>query len=249
MLFLIGACSNSSSDKDLHGEFQFGEKKAQDDTLRTNLPPSDPPPVNDSLLIYHKLVDVQSLNNKIYVDLKYAGTDNFLRIQLYERIRKAYLKKDVSERLSKCQDYLSSIDSSLHLLIYDAVRPVSVQKKMWNALDSIPTRERGNYVSSPANKSLHNYGAAVDITICDSKGIALDMGAEFDEFNEIAFPSRETHFLATGELTKKQIENRQLLRKVMRSQYFRNLPTEWWHFNACSRADAAVKYTVLENEP
>lgn len=249
MLFLTVACSNGSSDRNLKGDFQFVEKKVADDTVQTQQSPKDFSPINDSLLSYHNLVDVQSLNNKIYVELKYAGSDNFLKIQLYDRIRKAYLQKDVAERLSKCQELLTSIDTSLHLLIYDAVRPVSVQKKMWNALDSIPTRERGKYVSSPANKSLHNYGAAVDITICDTKGHALDMGAAFDEFNEIAFPTMEAHFLATGELTKVQVENRKLLRKVMRSQYFRNLPTEWWHFNACSRADAALKYTVLENEP
>jgi D-alanyl-D-alanine dipeptidase len=59
----------------------------------------------------------------------------------------------------------------------------------------------------------------------------------------------ENYYLSTGELTLKQVENRKLLRKVMRSQAFRNLPTEWWHFNACSRADALLNYTVRENEP
>lgn len=205
--------------------------------------------VNDSVLLFHNLVDVQELNSRIYVDLKYAGTDNFLKMRLYDRISKAYLQKDVAERLAKCQDQLSKIDSGLHLLIYDAVRPVSVQHKMWRALDTIPSKERGNYVSNPANRSLHNYGAAVDLTICDSKRVPLDMGAAFDEFNEIAFPSMEAKFLANGQLTLEQINNRKLLRQVMRSQYFRNLPTEWWHFNACSREDAKVKYSYLEKEP
>lgn len=205
--------------------------------------------VNDSILLYHNLVDVQKLNGRIYVDLKYAGEDNFLKMRLYEKINKAYLQKDVAERISKCQDYLTEIDSGLHLLIYDAVRPVSVQKKMWRALDTIPSKDRGNYVSNPANRSLHNYGAAVDLTICDSKGIPLDMGAEFDEFSEIAYPSMEPTFLASGQLTPEQVNNRKLLRRVMRSQYFRNLPTEWWHFNACSREDAKNKYSFLEEEP
>lgn len=205
--------------------------------------------VNDSILLSHNLVDVQKLNGRIYVDLKYSGQDNFLKMRLYEKINKAYLQKDVAERISKCQDYLTEIDSGLHLLIYDAVRPVSVQKKMWRALDTIPSKDRGNYVSNPANRSLHNYGAAVDLTICDSKGIPLDMGAEFDEFSEIAYPSMESTFLASGQLTPEQVNNRKLLRRVMRSQYFRNLPTEWWHFNACSREDAKIKYSFLEEEP
>lgn len=202
----------------------------------------------DSVLLLNNLVDVQSLNQNIWVDLKYASTDNFMKIKLYERLNRAFLQKDVAERLAKSQEMLSSIDTGLHLLIYDAVRPVSTQWKMWRALDSIPL-ERGKYVSNPVNKSLHNFGAAIDLTICDSKGKALDMGAEFDEFNEIAYPSKEGYFLSTGELTEKQIANRNLLRKVMRSQQFRNLQTEWWHFNACSRNDARAKYQVLENEP
>jgi D-alanyl-D-alanine dipeptidase len=120
---------------------------------------------------------------------------------------------------------------------------------MWRTLDSIPSVERGKYVSNPINRSVHNYGAAVDLTICKSDGTPLDMGAEFDEFNEIAYPSKELQFLAKGLLSQKQIENRLLLRKVMRKEGFRNLPTEWWHFNACSRIDAAKKYKVIEQEP
>lgn len=205
--------------------------------------------VIDSTLLINNLVDVQSLNKNIRVELKYATSDNFMKMRLYERLDRAFLQKDVAERLAKCQTYLSKIDSGLHLLVYDAVRPISVQRKMWIALDSIPDGERGKFVSNPANKSLHNFGAAVDLTICDAQGKPLDMGAGYDDIRKIAYPSMETHFLSTGELTKEQVANRELLRKVMRSQGFRILPTEWWHFNACSRAEAKLKYVVLENEP
>ena len=203
----------------------------------------------DSVLLLNNLVDVHSLNSVIWFDLKYSTIDNFMGIKLYDRINKPYLQKDVAERLSKCQAYLSSIDTSLHLFIYDAVRPVSIQWKIWNALDTIPIKERSKYGSNPISKSLHNFGAAVDLTICNSKRIPLDMGSDFDEFRKIAYPSMEKYFLSTGELTLLQVENRKLLRKVMRTQAFRNLPTEWWHFNACSRTDANLKYDILETEP
>ena len=78
-------------------------------------------------------------------------------------------------------------------------------------------------------------GCAVDITICKTNRIPLDMGAGFDDFRDIAFPNMETYYLKTGELTMDQSENRLLLRKVMASQGFRQLPTEWWHYNAYSR--------------
>ena len=120
---------------------------------------------------------------------------------------------------------------------------------MWNALDTVPASQRGKYVSNPANLSLHNLGCAVDITICNSEGIAIDMGAGFDDFRDIAFPSKEAQYLKSGALTNEQHENRLLLRKVMSSQKFRQLPTEWWHYNAYSREVARKKFSVLEVEP
>jgi D-alanyl-D-alanine dipeptidase len=35
----------------------------------------------------------------------------------------------------------------------------------------------------------------------------------------------------------------------MRKEGFRNIPTEWWHFNACSRKDGLSTYQVLLEEP
>jgi len=199
--------------------------------------------------IFLFLSDVQMINKNIRVELKYATADNFMKIKLYERMTRAYLQKDVAIRLGKCQEYLTSLNSSLHLLVYDAVRPLSIQKKMWIALDTIPIRERVKFVSNPANKSIHNYGAAVDLTICNEEGQALDMGAGYDDMRQIAYPSLEVTFLSQGLLTKEHIANRNLLRKIMRSQRFTGIPTEWWHFNACTRDAAAKKYKVLLEEP
>lgn len=248
---LLAACTSESGNKTetlekckpLSSEQLSLSKKAQDSisqlcALRL-----------DSALLIFDLMNVQLLNNKIWVDLKYASTDNFVKIKMYEKLDRAFLQKDVAERLAKCQEYLTQIDTGLHLLVYDAVRPVSVQWKMWNALDTIPAKERGKFVSNPLNRSVHNYGAAVDVTICNSNRKPLDMGAGYDDIREIAYPSLEQKFLSSGELTKKHIANRNLLRKVMRSQSFRNIPTEWWHFNACSRVQAMMKYKILKSEP
>ena len=195
------------------------------------------------------LIDIQEINSDVLVDLKYATLDNFMKEKMYSRMNRAFLQKDVALRLSNCQDYLSLIKPGYKLLIYDALRPVSVQQKMWDAMDSLPPVERGKYVSNPKNRSLHNLGAAVDLTICDEFGNPLDMGTKYDDFREIAYPELEKHFLKTGELTNRHLENRELLRKVMRKEAFRNIPTEWWHFNACSRKDGLSKYQVLMEEP
>jgi D-alanyl-D-alanine dipeptidase len=192
------------------------------------------------------LTDIQEINPSIRVELKYATTDNFMKKRLYFDIDKLYLQKDVAERLSDCQKYLKKLNPELSLLVYDGVRPLSVQQAMWDGLDTIPVAQRTKFVSNPASGSIHNYGAAVDLTICDATGKPLDMGAGYDDIREIAYPELEGEFLASGELTAEQVENRKLLRKVMASQGFTNIPTEWWHFNACNRATAKVKYEILK---
>ena len=194
------------------------------------------------------LCDVQSINSKIKIELKYTTNDNFVKKVLYKKIDKAYLQKDVAIRLSKCQDYLTSLHPDLYLLVYDAVRPVSVQQIMWTSLDSIPVKRRVKFVSNPKNRSIHNYGAAVDLTICNAAGVPLDMGAKYDEIDSIAYPSLEALFLKRGLLTKEHIANRVILRKVMASQQFTGIASEWWHFNACSRQSAALKYQLMLEE-
>ena len=195
---------------------------------------------------FEKLVDIQALDSTIRVDLKYATTDNFMKKRLYFDIDKAYLQKTIAQRLVKCNTYLKSIHKNYRLLIYDAARPRSIQQAMWDALDTIPVKERTKFVSNPASGSVHNFAAAVDLTICDKAGKALDMGAGYDDIRKIAYPRYETEFLKTNQLTPEHVANRELLRKVMKSQKFVNIATEWWHFNAFSIKEVRKKYTILK---
>src|SRR5690606_8888251 len=71
------------------------------------------------------LVNVQDVDPSILVDLKYSTTDNFMEKDVYGHLKRAYLQPSVAEDLKKCQSYLKSKDSSLTLLIFDAVRPRS----------------------------------------------------------------------------------------------------------------------------
>ena len=237
LLFLFSQCTAVPSPKKQHGQ------TANKPTKKAIVLPK-----TTSVITENGLVALNDIAPKILVDLKYTSTDNFMHKQLYHSIGKAYLVKEVAERLAKCQELLSKLKPGYHLLVYDATRPISVQQEMWESLDSIPYAERIKFVSNPKNGSLHNYGAAVDLTIANEKGETLDMGAGFDDIRLIAYPENEAHFLQTGELTAQHIENRKLLRKVMQSQGFRNLPTEWWHFNACSRSEAKKKYVLIKSE-
>ena len=194
------------------------------------------------------LVSINQNYPEIFVSLAYASSENFMHEVLYLKWKEAYLQKPVALMLNKAQDRLAILKPGLHLLVYDAARPLSVQRYMWNALDSIPVKERVKFVSSPRGKSLHNLGCAVDLTLCDAKGIPLDMGAGFDDMRLIAYPMHEARYLAEGSLTKDQLANRKLLRSVMRYAGFSGIPTEWWHFNAYSKKEALERFQVIETE-
>ncbi len=194
------------------------------------------------------LVPVDFFNKDIYWELKYATADNFMGKVLYDTMQVLYVQQNVAKKLAKCQKVLTQKRPGAHLLVYDGLRPLSVQWEMWNALDTIPVGERVKFVSNPSNGSVHNYGAALDITICDANRKPFDMGANYDDLRKIAYPSLEAQFLASGELTQGQVDNRRLLRAVLASQGFRNIPTEWWHFNEYSRTVVKEKYQLVTEE-
>ncbi len=191
------------------------------------------------------MVDIKSIDSSIAVDMKYASTDNFLKTNFYKDFNKAYLQKEVALKLMKAQEYLKKQQPTYALLIYDAARPLRFQQQIWD-LVKMPIREKTKYVSNPKNGSLHNFGAAVDVSIIDENKKELDMGCTFDTLSPIAYPMLEWKFLAEGLLTEQQISNRKLLREVMQKAGFFNIQTEWWHFNACTRAEAIRKYKKVE---
>jgi D-alanyl-D-alanine dipeptidase len=239
LLFLVQSCTNSNSNSQT--AVQASPKVETQNEYEVKLK-KEPLPVRP------ELIDVQAVNAGIKVDLKYTYADNFIGDTLYFLIQKAYLQRDVAVKLGEAQRILTAMNPDMHLLVYDAIRPREVQTRMWLALDSIPVSQRTKFVSNPKSGSIHNYGAAVDLTICDANGVPLDMGAGFDDIRKIAYPSMERRYLQSGELTQAQVDNRNLLRGVMRKAGFSGIATEWWHFNACSRKTAHSKYKIMETE-
>ncbi len=182
------------------------------------------------------LLDIREVDPSLEVCLMYATAENFLRKPLYRDIRKAFALPETALRLADAQRRLKEVRPDLHLLIYDAARPMWVQQEMW---DRVKGTENRVYVSNPRHGGgLHNYGAAVDLTLADSLGNALPMGCEFDYFGEEARPDREEDLLKQGRLSLEHFSNRRLLRKVMVEAGFQVLPGEWWHFNLMSREEA-----------
>ena len=195
-------------------------------------------------LIESGLVDIQALDDRILVDLRYSSTNNFVGVDVYGDLERCYLQTDIAEKLIKAQDYLNAEKSGYHLLVFDGARPLRVQQIFWDTLAK-PEEIKHLYVADPKEGSIHNYGSAVDLTIADAQGQALDMGTDYDFFGELAYPTKEEEMLAKGLLTETQVENRRLLRRVMGEAGFTPINTEWWHFNGYSRKRAAELYEII----
>ena len=65
-------------------------------------------------------------------DNEFATTANFLGENLYGDINTIFLQKEAADKLIVAQSLLSNFDSTLSLIVFDAVRPLSVQQKMWD---------------------------------------------------------------------------------------------------------------------
>ena len=203
-----------------------------------------PPPISilEQRLIDSGLVDIATYIPGIHVDLKYSTTDNFIHADVYGDLERCYLRPEAAEKLKRAQAILQAQYPDWSLLVYDGARPHEVQTLMWERLD-VPFKH--NYLAPPWEGSVHNYGCAVDLTIIDETGKTLDMGTPFDYFGKEAQPQLESAMLAQGKLTQAQIDNRKLLRIIMKQAGFYDIHTEWWHFNAVANATVRKKYSRI----
>ena len=185
------------------------------------------------------LVDVQTLNSSIMVELRYATTDNFMKQNIYGSLRKAYFLPHFARKVARAQEILEQRHPEDHLLIYDAARPRSAQRRMRQAVEGTPYTA---YVADDTRGGRHNYGVAVDLTIADKDGRPLDMGTPFDHFDRTAwvgdginttlqhFKKYIAQMQQQGLISAEAAANRTLLVEVMDAVGLRPYAKEWWHY-------------------
>jgi D-alanyl-D-alanine dipeptidase len=201
-------------------------------------------PAKDAAMSAAGLVDVATLDEGIMVQLVYATPYNFMGKVLYHDISRAFLQPDVAQQLLKAYTLLKRRRPDLTLKIYDAGRPLAVQRAMW---ELVKGTEWDYYVANPdKGGGMHNFGAAVDLTLVDCTGVPLDMGTPYDYFGYEANTDREDSLVGAGRITARALENRLLLRSCMTAAGFRTVKSEWWHFNACSLEEARQRYRPID---
>jgi zinc D-Ala-D-Ala dipeptidase len=163
------------------------------------------------------LVDIQSVDPTIIVDLRYAGNNNLMKHPLYRQGTRALARPEVAVALSKAQTILRGYQYGLK--IWDAYRPVAVQTRLWQA------SRNSDYVANPevGVGSLHSWGVAVDVTLVDSWNRPVSMPSDFDDFTPAAM------WRYTGPCFQ-ILAHVRLLQWAMHKAGFWGMRTEWWHF-------------------
>lgn len=165
------------------------------------------------------------------------------------------LRSGVIARLGQADAALNSEAPGWRLAIFDAWRPIPVQRFMVaHAIDQEcrirgldPTaggtalREVEEAVGrfwappseDPATPPPHSTGGAVDLTLADASGILLAMGGDIDAIGPVSEPDHHAAAALAdpGGVAARWHGRRQLLRRVMTAAGFAQHPNEWWHFS------------------
>jgi len=177
------------------------------------------------------------------VDLRYAGRRNFVGRDLYGTLDCGWLHRLAAVGLERAVTQLGHEAPGHRLLVLDALRPHRVQVQLWDHLDGTGLRQ---YVADPARGSIHSFGLALDATLLDAAGHELDMGSGFDEMTELSHPRLEAQHLANAALTPKQVQHRELLRRVLAAGGFNGIDNEWWHFDMLDREHVRRHFVRVE---
>ena len=194
-------------------------------------------------IIRQGLVNILSIDPEIQIDVKYSTEDNFMGEDLYGDYASCYLQPVVAKMLAQAQQHVRENHPDLNLLIFDCVRPRSVQYKMWDLVKGTAKQE---YVAPPRAGSMHNYGAAIDLGLVHHVSGLVDMGTAYDFCGLVAQPRHEMDFLKKGQLNQQQIDNGRILRAAMRKAGFRGILSEWWHFDAFDSDEVRRRFKLVE---
>jgi D-alanyl-D-alanine dipeptidase len=148
------------------------------------------------------------------VALAYATAANITGQPIYRNAR-CWLRRSAAQHLQRAIELAARLD--LRLRLFDALRPTEAQWALWRA-DPNP-----EFLADPRRGSPHSRGIAVDLTLIDRQGRALEMGTAFDAFTPLA------HHGNTDVGVEAQ-RNRLLLLGLMTAagwDFYRN---EWWHY-------------------
>ena len=189
---------------------QTAAPAAQSVTPATPEPTPAPEPADTDLVV------VQDYIPTLYVELRYATTNNFTGQQIYD-FTEARLRYGTVKKLMRVQETL--LQQGYSLKIWDAFRPVSAQFRLWEVCPN------GAYVANPnTGYSSHSRGNTVDLTMVRADGTEIPMPSGFDEFSALA----DRNY---SDVSAQARQNVAVLEAAMQAEGFVGYSAEWWHYS------------------
>lgn len=192
------------------------------------------------------LVDIKSLDKSIIADLRYATDNNFTGEILYTEDIGIYAEPGLANAVVKTNSLLHKIYPDYNIVIFDAARPMSVQKHMFNLVKGTDNEQ---YIANPYGNfpgGFHNYGMAVDLSIADENGVPLNMGTGFDDFTNLAHVGIEYDLFSKGLLSFEAYSNRMLLYALTAASGLMPYPFEWWHYQLDLTEESKQHFILLD---
>ena len=171
-----------------------------------------------------RLLHITAQSHDVVIDLIYAGENNFTGQTIYD-YPLCFLHPEAEAGLRRA--IAAAREAGFRLKILDAFRPQEAQEALW-AVAPNP-----DYIADPKKGSNHTRGVAVDLTLVDADGQALDMGTPVDTMSPASHHFHEAHPAAV------QV-NRMRLLTVMLEAGFVHHPREWWHYQLPNAHDFAL---------
>jgi zinc D-Ala-D-Ala dipeptidase len=160
------------------------------------------------------LVEITEGGHEVTLDIAYATDGNFTGRTVYSRPG-CYLNPEAARLLERAVALARPL--GLRLKIFDAFRPAEAQWILWRA------RPDPGFLADPRRGSPHSRGAAIDLTLVDRDGAALDMGTGFDAFTPLSHH-------ANAEIAETAQRNRLTLLGLMTAAGWDFYRREWWHY-------------------
>jgi D-alanyl-D-alanine dipeptidase len=194
-------------------------------------------PVKDAVEVQLEqsgLVNLKNMGADFVYDQRYGTTNNFTGSRIYNSER-VYLRPATAQKLVDAEKEFNSL--GYRIKIWDAYRPYSVQLLLYKKV----ANDRKYFIANPYSKesSVHNRGAAIDITLVHTDGSAVEMPTDFDTFSYAANINNKN-------CSKQAVYDRELLASVMNKHGFVGIECEWWHFNDSDIVNDPEKYSIVD---
>jgi len=172
------------------------------------------------------LVDLRGLSTELSLDGLRAGADGAY----------AHLRAGLVQRLLFAQ---ARLPEGYRLRLVEGYRPLQLQERYFTGyrerleamnpqLSAAESFRLASRYVAPPSVAPHVSGAAIDLTLVDGQGVAVDMGTPVNATPE---DSAGACYFAAANISRRARRHRSVLASALEEAGLVNYPTEWWHWS------------------